>query len=71
MPSGRTARVTFPTDEQVLITRGFDAPRHLQHGSARDRDAHRDYMDDGLQEALGLLEQAAVSLHEEGSAWER
>ena len=29
MPSGRTAKVTFPTDEQVLITRAFDAPRHL------------------------------------------
>ena len=29
MPSGRTAKVTFPTDEQVLITRSFDAPRHL------------------------------------------
>jgi uncharacterized protein YndB with AHSA1/START domain len=29
MSSGRTAKVTFPTDEQVLITRSFDAPRHL------------------------------------------
>jgi hypothetical protein len=29
MPSGRTAKVTFPTDERVLITRAFDAPRHL------------------------------------------
>ena len=24
-----TARVTLPTDEQILITREFDAPRHL------------------------------------------
>ena len=24
-----TATVTLPTDEQILITREFDAPRHL------------------------------------------
>ena len=29
MPSTGTATVTLPTDEQVLITREFDAPRHL------------------------------------------
>jgi uncharacterized protein YndB with AHSA1/START domain len=27
--SSRTARVTLPTDEQILIIREFDAPRHL------------------------------------------
>jgi uncharacterized protein YndB with AHSA1/START domain len=27
-PSG-TARITLPTDEQILITREFAAPRHL------------------------------------------
>ena len=27
--SSGTATVTFPTDEQILITREFDAPRHL------------------------------------------
>jgi uncharacterized protein YndB with AHSA1/START domain len=27
--SSGTARVTLPTDEQILITREFDAPRHL------------------------------------------
>ena len=27
--SGGTATVTLPTDEQILITREFDAPRHL------------------------------------------
>jgi uncharacterized protein YndB with AHSA1/START domain len=27
--SSGTAKVTLPTDEQILITRGFDAPRHL------------------------------------------
>ena len=27
--SSRTARVTLPTDEQILITREFEAPRHL------------------------------------------
>jgi uncharacterized protein YndB with AHSA1/START domain len=170
MPSSRTAKVTFPTDEQVLIVREFDAPRHLvykawttpelvrrwwtgnrgemtlaeidlrvggrwryvmvagdgtevafhgeyrevvpeerivysevfegapdaealtvvtfteaagrttltilvRYGSARERDAHGNYMSDGLEEALGLLEQTATSLaaagQEEGSAWER
>jgi uncharacterized protein YndB with AHSA1/START domain len=29
MTSSGTARVTLPTDEQILITREFDAPRHL------------------------------------------
>ena len=27
--SSRTATVTLPTDEQILITREFDAPKHL------------------------------------------
>jgi uncharacterized protein YndB with AHSA1/START domain len=27
--SDRTAKVTFPADEQILITRELDAPRHL------------------------------------------
>ena len=27
--SSQTATVTLPTDEQILITREFDAPRHL------------------------------------------
>ncbi len=27
--SSGTAKVAFPTDEQILITREFDAPRHL------------------------------------------
>ena len=29
MTTSRTAKVTLPTDEQILITREFDAPRHL------------------------------------------
>jgi len=29
MASSRTATVTLPTDEQILITREFDAPREL------------------------------------------
>ncbi len=29
MTSSRSATVTLPTDEQILITREFDAPRHL------------------------------------------
>jgi uncharacterized protein YndB with AHSA1/START domain len=27
--TSRSARVTLPTDEQILITREFDAPKHL------------------------------------------
>jgi uncharacterized protein YndB with AHSA1/START domain len=34
-PSG-TARITLPTDEQILITREFDAPRHLVYEAASD-----------------------------------
>ncbi len=29
--SSGTATVTLPTDEQILITREFDAPKHLVH----------------------------------------
>ena len=29
MPGSATASVTLPTDEQILITRAFDAPKHL------------------------------------------
>jgi uncharacterized protein YndB with AHSA1/START domain len=29
MTTSRSAKVTLPTDEQILITREFDAPRHL------------------------------------------
>jgi uncharacterized protein YndB with AHSA1/START domain len=29
VPSSRTATVTLPTDLQILITREFDAPKHL------------------------------------------
>ncbi|MBA2793494.1 MAG: SRPBCC family protein [Thermoleophilaceae bacterium] len=29
MTSSGTATVTLPTDEQILITRDFDAPRHM------------------------------------------
>ena len=29
MTSSGSAKVTLPTDEQILITREFDAPRHL------------------------------------------
>ena len=29
MPSSGKATVTLPTDEQILITREFDAPKHL------------------------------------------
>jgi uncharacterized protein YndB with AHSA1/START domain len=29
MTTSGTAKVTLPTDNQILITRDFDAPRHL------------------------------------------
>jgi uncharacterized protein YndB with AHSA1/START domain len=31
--SSGTATVTLPTDEQILITREFDAPKHLVYGA--------------------------------------
>jgi uncharacterized protein YndB with AHSA1/START domain len=94
--SSGTATVTLPTDEQILITREFDAPKHLvhrawttpelvkrwwnakrgevtvarttltilvQHSSKEHRDVHIDSgMEAGMQDALDLLEQVAVSL---------
>ena len=33
----------------------------VQYGSRRDRDAHSAYMDDGMREALSLLEQTALA----------
>jgi uncharacterized protein YndB with AHSA1/START domain len=29
VPSSQTATVTLPTDEEILVTREFDAPKHL------------------------------------------
>jgi uncharacterized protein YndB with AHSA1/START domain len=44
----------------------------VQYDSAQDRDAHSDYMKDGLEEAMDLLEQTARDVsHEEGRSWER
>jgi uncharacterized protein YndB with AHSA1/START domain len=34
----------------------------VRYGNAQDRDAHSDYMEDGLQEAMDLLERTAISL---------
>ena len=33
MANSGAATVTLPTDEQILITREFDAPRHLVYGA--------------------------------------
>src|SRR5229473_1362071 len=81
MTSSRTATVTLPTDEQILITREFDAPKQLvykafteadgrttliilvQATSKLSRDAIIDSgMEAGLQDAMNLLEQVALSL---------
>lgn len=44
----------------------------VQYDSAQDRNAHSDYMKDGLEEAMDLLEQTARDVgHEEGRSWER
>ena len=84
--SSRSASVTLPTDGQILITREFDAPKHLvyeayttpeyskrwwhakrgdiQHTDKAGRDAHIEAgMEDGLQDALDLLERVARSLY--------
>ena len=88
----KSAKVTLPSETEVLITREFDARKHLvyegmpeaeavdtltltevagrttleilvQHQSKEHRDAHiNSGMEDGLQDALDLLEQVAVSL---------
>jgi uncharacterized protein YndB with AHSA1/START domain len=54
---------------QALTTVTFtESGRHttvairVRYGSQQDRDAHGGYMPDGLQEAMDLLEQAAISL---------
>ena len=36
MPSTHSAKVTLPTDEQILITREFDAPKHLVYRAATE-----------------------------------
>jgi uncharacterized protein YndB with AHSA1/START domain len=70
-----TAVVTLPSDTQILITREFDAPRHLVYRawttpelvrrwwSGQRGDGHvNSGMEGGLQEALDLLETVAMSL---------
>ena len=37
--SSGTAVVTLPTDEQILITREFDAPKHLVYKALDDAGA--------------------------------
>jgi uncharacterized protein YndB with AHSA1/START domain len=39
--TSRTATVTLPTDEQILITREFDAPRHLVYRAWTEPDLIR------------------------------
>ena len=36
MPTTHSAKVTLPTDEQILITREFDAPKHLVYRAATE-----------------------------------
>lgn len=38
MISSKSATVTLPTDEQILITREFDAPRHLVYRAMTEPD---------------------------------
>ena len=37
MASSGTATVTLPADEQILITREFDAPKHLVYRAWTER----------------------------------
>jgi hypothetical protein len=65
-----TAKVTLPTDEQIFITREFDAPKHLEYRAwttpelvKEDHDAIiNSGMEVGMQQQLDLLEQVASSL---------
>jgi hypothetical protein len=59
MTGSRAAVVALPADTQILITRDFDAPRHLEYG-------------DSLQQAMDRLEQAAISarlFYPKGPLW--
>jgi uncharacterized protein YndB with AHSA1/START domain len=58
-------------DAQALTTVRFDDSGDgtvltilVRYDSQRDRDAHASYMEDGLRDALQLLEQTALSLPE-------
>jgi len=41
MPTSATAKVTLPADDQILITREFDAPRHLVYRAYTEPDLIR------------------------------
>jgi uncharacterized protein YndB with AHSA1/START domain len=43
MTSSGTARVTLPTDRQILITREFDAPKHLVYRAWTEPDLVRQW----------------------------
>jgi DNA-binding transcriptional ArsR family regulator len=90
--SSGKAELTLPTDEQILITREFNAPKHegipdadehaavntatftevdgrttlailVEHPTKQGRDAQiNSGMEAGLQDALDLLEEVAISL---------
>ena len=47
MASSRTATVTLPADEQILITREFDAPRHLVYRAWTTPELRRAMVDGG------------------------
>jgi hypothetical protein len=63
VPTSGTATVTLPTDEQILITREFDAPRQLVYRAWTTPELVRHTgMEVGMQQQLGLLERVAASL---------
>jgi uncharacterized protein YndB with AHSA1/START domain len=41
MPTSATAKVTLPADDQILITREFDAPKHLVYRAYTEPDLIR------------------------------
>jgi DNA-binding transcriptional ArsR family regulator len=68
MTSSRTATVTLPTDEQILITREFDAPKHLR--GLREVGAV-DVREDGRQRLYRLNGQALKPIHDWVKTYER
>jgi uncharacterized protein YndB with AHSA1/START domain len=64
--SSGTAMVTLPTDEQILITREFDAPKHLVYKAWSTPELVKRWWSGNRGEMtiaeIDLLEQVAVSL---------
>ena len=64
VPGSRTATVTLPTDEQILITRTFDAPPHLVYRALTTPELVRRWW----SAQLGVVTSIEIDLRA-GGAW--